>query len=162
MSSKTVSVPKYRHHKGSGQAFVQVNGRRHYLGKWDSPKSKERYARLHCRVGGQAGLRTTPHYPRVGQSPWSSCARPTWDFAKATTSRAGNPPAISTIIRQVAVRRLNELYGHTAAAEASARLAMQAMQHAIDRAQTWPVDDTSIISMRSRSSACSSGACHAN
>ena len=44
MSSTTVSVPKYRHHKGSGQAFVQVNGRRHYLGKWDSPESKERYA----------------------------------------------------------------------------------------------------------------------
>jgi hypothetical protein len=44
MSSTTVSVPKYRHHKGGGQAFVQVNGRRHYLGKWDSPKSKERYA----------------------------------------------------------------------------------------------------------------------
>ncbi len=44
MSRKTVSVPKYRHHKGSGQAFVQVNGRRHYLGKWDSAKSKERYA----------------------------------------------------------------------------------------------------------------------
>ena len=32
MPSKTVSVPKYRHHKGSGQAFVQVNGRRHYVG----------------------------------------------------------------------------------------------------------------------------------
>jgi hypothetical protein len=44
MSSTTVSVREYRHHKGSGQAFVQVNGHRHYLGKWDSPKSKERYA----------------------------------------------------------------------------------------------------------------------
>jgi len=46
MSATTVSVPKYRRHKGSGQAFVQVNGRRHYLGKWDSPKSKEAYARF--------------------------------------------------------------------------------------------------------------------
>ena len=44
MSATTVSVPKYRHHKGSGQAFVQVKGHRHYLGKWDSPKSKEAYA----------------------------------------------------------------------------------------------------------------------
>ena len=45
MASATVSaVPKYRHHKGTGQAFVQIQGRRHYLGKWDSPKSKERYA----------------------------------------------------------------------------------------------------------------------
>ena len=46
MSSTTVSVPKYRYHKGTGQAFVQVKGRRHYLGKWDSPKSKEAYARF--------------------------------------------------------------------------------------------------------------------
>ena len=44
MSSTGVSVPKYRHHKGSGQAFVQIKGRRHYLGKWDSTASKERYA----------------------------------------------------------------------------------------------------------------------
>ena len=42
MSTKIVSVPKYRRHKGAGQAFVQVNGRRHYLGKWDSPRSKDR------------------------------------------------------------------------------------------------------------------------
>lgn len=45
MSSKTASVvPKYRHHKGSGQAFVQVNGHRHYLSKWNTQASKERYA----------------------------------------------------------------------------------------------------------------------
>lgn len=44
MSSKTVFMPKYRRHKGSGQAFVQVNGRCCYLGKWNSPRSKERYA----------------------------------------------------------------------------------------------------------------------
>jgi hypothetical protein len=44
MSSTIVSVPKYRRHKGSGQAFVQIKGRRHYLGKWDSADSKERYA----------------------------------------------------------------------------------------------------------------------
>jgi hypothetical protein len=46
MSSTTVSVPKYRHHKGSGQAFVQIKGRRHYLGVWDSPESKDRYSRF--------------------------------------------------------------------------------------------------------------------
>jgi hypothetical protein len=45
MSATTVStLPKYRHHKGTGQAIVQVNGRRHYLGKWNTQASKERYA----------------------------------------------------------------------------------------------------------------------
>ena len=37
-------TPKYRLHKGSGQAFVQIKGHRHYLGRWDSRQSKERYA----------------------------------------------------------------------------------------------------------------------
>ena len=46
MSSKTVSVPKYQHHKGSGQTFLQVSGHRCYLGKWNLPASKERYARF--------------------------------------------------------------------------------------------------------------------
>jgi hypothetical protein len=32
MASTLVSVPKYRRHKGTGQAFVQVRGKRHYLG----------------------------------------------------------------------------------------------------------------------------------
>ena len=58
MSSTTVSVPKYRHHKGSGQAFVQVNGRRHYLGKWDSPKSKEAYARFVAELAVSPGATT--------------------------------------------------------------------------------------------------------
>ena len=45
MSSMTVSaLPKYRHHKGTGQAFVQIKGHRYYLGKWNTQASKERYA----------------------------------------------------------------------------------------------------------------------
>jgi hypothetical protein len=39
-------VPKYRLHKGSGQALVQVGGRRVYLGKYGSARSKEKYRRL--------------------------------------------------------------------------------------------------------------------
>lgn len=42
----SVRVPKYRRHKGSGQALVEVNGRRIYLGKYNSPASREAYRRL--------------------------------------------------------------------------------------------------------------------
>ncbi len=41
----SVKVPKYRHHKHSGQAYVEINGRFHYLGKYDSPESHEEYKR---------------------------------------------------------------------------------------------------------------------
>lgn len=38
-------LPKYRRHP-NGQAFVQYQGKRHYLGKYDTPKSKSRYAQF--------------------------------------------------------------------------------------------------------------------
>lgn len=39
-------VPTYRSHRSSGQAVVTVNGKDHYLGHYDSPESRERYAKL--------------------------------------------------------------------------------------------------------------------
>ena len=38
--------PKYRHHKGSGQAVVTIQGQDHYLGPWRSKASKLEYDRL--------------------------------------------------------------------------------------------------------------------
>jgi integrase len=40
------SVPKYRKHKASGQAFVEINGRRHYIGPHGTKASKLEYDRL--------------------------------------------------------------------------------------------------------------------
>nr|MBA3482772.1 hypothetical protein [Pirellulales bacterium] len=42
----TVRIPKYRFHKGSGQALVEIDGRRIYLGKHNSAESREQYRRL--------------------------------------------------------------------------------------------------------------------
>jgi hypothetical protein len=39
------AVPKYRKHKATGQAFVEINGRRHYLGPWQTKASKIEYDR---------------------------------------------------------------------------------------------------------------------
>ncbi|MBI3461444.1 MAG: site-specific integrase [Planctomycetes bacterium] len=52
------SAPKYRLHKGSGQALVQLNGRRIYLGIYGTPESKEKYRRL---VAEWLTTRTTPN-----------------------------------------------------------------------------------------------------
>ena len=46
MSNRAARIPSYRLHKGSGQALVQVNGRRLYLGRHGSPESLERYHRV--------------------------------------------------------------------------------------------------------------------
>lgn len=39
-------IPAYRHHKPTGQAVVTIQKKDHYLGKYNSPKSKARYKEL--------------------------------------------------------------------------------------------------------------------
>ncbi|HEX6987210.1 MAG TPA: tyrosine-type recombinase/integrase [Planctomycetaceae bacterium] len=39
-------LPRYCLHKPTGQAFVRLDGRMHYLGRYDSPESKARYREL--------------------------------------------------------------------------------------------------------------------
>ena len=39
------NIPTYRHHKATGQAFIELEGRRFYLGKYGSKASKEEYER---------------------------------------------------------------------------------------------------------------------
>ena len=38
--------PKLRHHKASGRGFVELNGRRIYLGRWGDPETQERYHKV--------------------------------------------------------------------------------------------------------------------
>ncbi len=42
----TVRIPKYRRHKPTGQALVEIRGRRIYLGKYGASQSREKYHRL--------------------------------------------------------------------------------------------------------------------
>ena len=44
--SRRDRVPSYRHHKPTGQAFVELNGKRHYLGKFGTPGSRAEYKRM--------------------------------------------------------------------------------------------------------------------
>ena len=43
---KKRKLPKYSHHKATGQAYVRLNGRVQYLGLHNSPESHERYAEV--------------------------------------------------------------------------------------------------------------------
>ncbi|MCE5267891.1 MAG: hypothetical protein LLG00_08395 [Planctomycetaceae bacterium] len=44
--SKSIRVPSYRRHKPTGQAVVTLNGRDHYLGRWNTAASRAEYNRL--------------------------------------------------------------------------------------------------------------------
>jgi hypothetical protein len=90
MSATTVSaVPKYRHHKGTGQAFVQIKGHRHYLGRWNTPGSKERYAAFVAELA----VRPTPVPPPRGDSQITvtELAAAYWDFAQRYYCKNGVP-----------------------------------------------------------------------
>ena len=39
-------TPSFRNHKATGQGFVEIDGRRHYLGRYDLPKTRQEYHRL--------------------------------------------------------------------------------------------------------------------
>ena len=43
---KTHRPPAYRLHKARNSAVVTIDGKNHYLGRYDSPESHELYARL--------------------------------------------------------------------------------------------------------------------
>lgn len=112
-------TPKYRLHKGSGQALVQINGERIYLGKYDTEESKEQYRRL------------VAEYLASGQSPKTNGAGngvrlppvltkdlilAYWQFAKAHYVTDGKPTTTLDGIRS-ALRPLRRLYGGTPADE---------------------------------------------
>ena len=39
-------IPSYCRHKATGQAYVTIDGREQYLGKYGSPESQEKHARV--------------------------------------------------------------------------------------------------------------------
>ncbi len=43
---KKLSIPSYCLHKATGQAYVKLNGKRHYLGEYGTQKSKHKYHEL--------------------------------------------------------------------------------------------------------------------
>ena len=61
------NIPNYRHHKASGQAFVELGGRRFYLGKHGSKASREEYERRIAEYLGN-GRKLPPTLTKTGIS----------------------------------------------------------------------------------------------
>lgn len=109
-------LPKYRRHKPSGQAVVTLGGHDHYLGKWQTPESKQEYDRLIAewfangrqmpsRGGAAAGLSV------------NEVSLAYWRHAKAYYRHPDGTPTSEADNIRLALRPLKRLYGHTAAAD---------------------------------------------
>ena len=115
MSSKKPRIPAYRHHKGSGQAFVQIKGKRHYLGKHGSEESRERYKRIIaelCIVPTSRQLANKSAVTRASGHAVVELIRDYVEFAKEYYRESNELEHI-----KYALRPLKKLYGRTTISE---------------------------------------------
>ena len=105
----SIRIPKYRLHKATGQALVQIRGKRIYLGRHGSAESRERYRQLLTQY------LASPQSPQPIQHPTQS---PTvselilayYQFAQTYYVKAGRATDEVAGIRS-ALRRLRLQYG---------------------------------------------------
>jgi integrase len=108
-------LPKYRRqrNKYGDLAFVELNGKRHYLGKYDSPESKADYKRLlvEWAVGNRQPVAPTNEITVV-----ELIAR-YWGHVESYYRKPNGTPTSEVRNIKLTLRPLKELYGSTPAAE---------------------------------------------
>jgi integrase len=108
-------IPKYRHHKASGQAVVTLGGRDVYLGKYDTPASRTAYRRAigEWLVGDRQA-------PTTAKATDRTVTELVVAYLKYATVRYRHPDGTPTTeVRNIrlALRPLNQLYGDTRAGD---------------------------------------------
>ena len=106
-------TPKYRLHKGSGQALVQINGERIYLGKHGSEESKEKYHRLVAEfLASGKGAKSPSPSNLVLASPTkvNELVLAFWQHAKQRYVKNGQPTSEIRSFR-TALHPVRHLYG---------------------------------------------------
>jgi hypothetical protein len=105
-------VPSYRRHRPSGQAVVTLDGRDHYLGKWNTKASRTEYDRL---IGEWlAGGWCLPPGGENADLTVAELALRFWRFAKPYYRKDGRPTSELDEYR-LSIRPLRRLYGSTLA-----------------------------------------------
>lgn len=118
MAVRAPRIPAYRLHKSSGQARVIINRKHHYLGKYGSPESLEKYHRLvaeHIRApaGSTANILAVA---RESSLSIDELIFAYWKFAEVYLVKNGKRTDRWYHVR-LALRPLRKLYGGTPAQE---------------------------------------------
>jgi len=108
------SLPKYCKHKGSGQAYVKLDGKRHYLGVYGTPESKAKYARLIAEW--QASQTTSPTEITIGEL--------TVLFLKHAETHYRKNGELTTEVSamKTALRHLNKIHRNTLIADLTPKM----------------------------------------
>jgi hypothetical protein len=117
MATSPERTPKYRHYRPKDLGVVRIDGRDHYLGKFNTPESYEKYHRLLAERYAQG-----PGTPAASQQ-----ARPEADNLTidelclgyyrhaAKYYRKGGKPTIQVRLIRLSLKVLRRLYAHTLA-----------------------------------------------
>ena len=116
-----MSTPKYRHHRATGLAVTTIGGVDHYLGKWNSRESKEKYGRL---IGEWAAT------GRPAAASGLTVAELCLAYKKYAESYYSPGGMLDNIA--VAIRALRLKYGPTPAAEFGPRALKAVRQQFVD------------------------------
>lgn len=122
-------IPAYRLHKASGQARVIINGQHIYLGRYGSPESREKYARIVAeaappRQGATKSAINGGLFPDLSVN---DLILAYWRFAQTYYCKDGKPTKELACMRE-ALRPLRQLYGTTRARDFGPR-SLKAIRH---------------------------------
>jgi hypothetical protein len=117
---RTNRPPAYRLHKARNLAVVTINGKNHYLGKYDSPESHEGYGRLiaEWKRNGRQLLPLSPSAETAQDHPLliEELVLLFFRFVQGYYVKHGQPTSEQDNIRQ-ALRFVRRLYGSTPATD---------------------------------------------
>lgn len=106
----SVRIPKYRHHKPTGQALVEIRGRRIYLGRHGTEESREKYRRIIAQfVTGEGEISAVE--PKAELTVNEVILR-YFRFAETYYVKHEKPTDEVAALRAI-LKRLRSLYGHT-------------------------------------------------
>ena len=114
--SRRRKVPSYCRHKASGQAYVTLDGREHYLGVYGTQESRERYARLIAEhTAGQCSV--VPSSPVGSTLSINELALLYWERHVLKVHVQNGKPTDRQYHIRLSLRPLKELYGSVPVAE---------------------------------------------
>jgi integrase len=118
MSAKH-APPKYRHFRPKNLGVVRIDGRDHYLGRYDSPESWEKYYRLlaeHAAAGSVAPITARPHEGPADDGPSvAEVILAYYRHAEGYYRREDGTQTAEVENICLALRPLRDLYGSTPA-----------------------------------------------
>ncbi len=126
MSSTTLRVPSYRHHRASGQAVVTIDGRDIYLGKHKSAASRAEYSRLVAEWAANGGTLANTN---TADLTVAELAAAFLRHAQEYYRRPDGTPTSELKNIKLAIRRL-KLYHRTPAAKFGP-VALETVRHAM-------------------------------